>query len=68
MWFLENNYYDDEDFFEIIPVSKKYYDIDDEMLINAIKNLRKKPIPERNTDFSPKHGVLGELLRTVNRI
>ncbi len=67
MWFTKN-YYDSEDFFEIIPVSNKYYEIDDEILANAINNLRKKGVPKRNMDFSPKTGVLGELLKTVNKI
>lgn len=62
-WY-SNSYYDNEDFYIISKPEKVYvkeYVINDNILQNGIKNLRKKGIPKRNTDFTPKTGVLGEL-------
>jgi len=57
------NYYDDEEYCVILSEKKvfKNYHVNEEMIKNGLKNLRKKGIPKRNTDFTPKSGVLGEL-------
>ena len=58
------NYYDNEDFFILSEPEKQFnksYEINDNILLEGIKNLKKKGLPKRNTDFTPKSGVLGEL-------
>ena len=58
------NYYDGEDFCILSEPEKqinKVYEINDNILLDGIKNLKKKGLPKRNTDFTPKNGVLGEL-------